>query len=196
MKCPRCGREHAESDGVLCGACREALRSEARAQGASIETTLKVRMSPILREALASAQPGEDFDEALLRALKARHPEQATALLSGVTRMIEVEAQRENLDRQQAIKRLAESDPGPEIVLKTSGGEGSRTVTESQVFRVGDKEYHSLDEMPPDIRRMVERGMERGPAGPAVPRRAVRKSGCLSMLLGGWLWGLLRMIGK
>jgi hypothetical protein len=74
---------------------------------------------------------------------------QLAALLSALTRVIEIEAKRAGEDREQGIRRLAESDPGPEIVLRTSCGESPRMIAEPRVIRVGDKEYGSLEEMPP-----------------------------------------------
>jgi len=150
--------------------------------------TLKVHASPIIREALASAKPGEDFDEALLRALKARYPEEGANLLSALTRIIEIEAKRANEGKQQAIRRLAELDPGPEIVLKTSAGEPTRITAETRVIRVGDKEYHSLEEVPPDIRRAIEGAMS--------GQRVARRAGCISALVSGWLSALLRSVGR
>jgi len=159
--------------------------------GPNHETTLKVRIAPLLREALGSVQPGEDFDEALLRVLKLRHSDQATALLSAHSRLIELECERTGEDKSQTIRRLAESDPGPEIVLKTSGDQPRRTSMETRTFRVGDKEYHSLEEMPPDLRRAVERGM----AGKRTTVKAPRV-GCSWSLLAAPLLPLLRLLWK
>ncbi len=85
---------------------------------------LTVRLSPILSDALASVKPGEGTDEALPRARKARHPEQAAALLSAVTRIVEIESGRAGEDKQATLRRLAQEDPGPEITLRTSAGHG------------------------------------------------------------------------
>ena len=155
------------------------------------ETTLKVRIAPLLREALASAQPGEDFDEALLRVLKLQHPHQATPLLSAHSRLIDLESERTGEDKSQTIRRLAESDPGPEIVLKTSGDQPRRTSMETRTFRVGDKEYHSLEEMPPDLRRAFDRGM----AGKRTTVKAPRV-GCSWSLLAASLLPLLRLLWR
>jgi hypothetical protein len=145
-------------------------------------------VAPVLKEALASAKPGEDIDEALLRALKSRHPKQATALLSALTRIIEVESGRSGEDRDATLSRLADADPGPQVTLRTSGGEVPTTRTTSRVIRVGDKEYHSLDEVPPDIRRALERGMP--------PSRSRPRASCTWALLGGWLIALIRSLGR
>ena len=173
---------------MLCAECREALLSQGTRSGLAGEETLKVRVSPILRDALASVGVAEDLDEALLRALKRRHPEQAAELLSAFTRVLEVESSRARESKRETARRLAESDPGPEILLRTSGGEPRRSAAETRVYRIGGKEYHSLEEMPPDVRMIVERGM-RGEG-------AARRVGCSWALVGGWLLSLLRALGR
>lgn len=148
------------------------------------ESILKVRISPFLREALHSQQAGEDFDEALLRALKAQHPERAAPLLSAITRLIEIEGKREEEHKEQTISRLAGADPGPEIELRTSSGQLPPTISEKSVIRINGQEYHSLDEVPAHLRPLIEKAL-RGETGP-------RKAGCLSVFLGGWLVALWR----
>jgi hypothetical protein len=173
---------------VLCAECREALLSQGTLSGPGDEETLKVRVSPILRDALTSVGVAEDLDEALLRALKKQHPEQAAELLSAFTRVLEVESNRAHESKPEAARRLAESDPGPEIVLRTSRGEPRRSAAETRVYRIGGKEYHSLEEMPPNVRSIVEQGMRGAPS----PSRV----GCSWALVGGWLLSLLRALGR
>ncbi len=118
----------------------------------------KVPLSPMLRAALSGRQPGEDLDEALLRALKAAHPEHAAALLAAATEMIEMEMKATREDRERVVQRLAAADPGPDMTFVTFGAGPLHMNFESMVFveRVGDKIYRSLDEMPEDLRRAVE----------------------------------------
>ncbi len=85
--------------------------------------TFTVEIGPILREALASAGPTEDVDEALLRTLKRRYPGEATNLLSAVSRIAEVEAQRAGVDKREAMRRLAHGEASPELTLCSSGGD-------------------------------------------------------------------------
>jgi len=148
------------------------------------DNTLKVHISPILGDALAFLQPGEDLDEAILRALKARHPDQASALLPAATRIIELESQQAYEDKHQTVRRLAASDPGPEINLRTSGGPISHTSIQSTVIHAGGKEYHSLEELPPDLRQAVEMGFRRGDSSPRL------RVGC-SLVIIALLQGLL-----
>lgn len=149
--------------------------------------TFTIEIGPILREALAAVGPMEDLDEALLRTLKRRCPEEATNLLPAVTRIVEVEAQRSGVDKREAMRRLAEGEAGPEVTLRSSGGElsagglasVSHTFSEQTVIRVGDKEYHSLEDVPPGIRSAIEHSrMSRG----AEPRQVGLRLGCSSAL--------------
>ena len=187
MKCPRCGRTCAEPGAKFCPSCGVPLASDDAAGVIRQHSELRVHLSPILGEALASAPPGEDFDETLLRVLKARYPEQAAPLLSACTRLIEIEARRANEDRPQTIRRLAQSSPGPEIVLRTTGGESPTTIAQTRV-RIGGTEYRSLEEVPPHLRRSIEQAM-RG-------ERAAVRPGCGLMLVGGWLLAVWRLLGK
>jgi len=197
---------------VLCQECRRALVEGGEG------TTVTVQVGPILREAVASVGAGEDIDEALLRALKARYPEEAANLLAAISRIVEMAAREANESTEQAIRRLAESQPGPEITLRRAGGrvvEGgfpttvSETVSETHVIRVGDKEYRSLEEVPPHIRRAIEGAKAKGRrgrrivvAGSDTRRRrpgadgAGLKSGCSWVLAAPLLGALLRLLGK
>jgi hypothetical protein len=118
----------------------------------------KVHLAPLLRAALASRQPGEDLDEAILRALKAAHPEHAVSLLAMATETIDMEMKLTHESREQVVQRLAAADPGPEVTVMTFGAGPLHMNFESMVFvgRAGDKIYRSLDEMPEDLRRAVE----------------------------------------
>jgi hypothetical protein len=154
---------------------------------------LTIRLSPVLREALASAGVGEDLDEALLRVLKSRYPEQATMLLSALTRLIEIEGKPGGERKEETIKRLADADPGPEIALKISAGretegtgEGTvSTVSERTVIRIGDQEYQSLDEVPAHLRAALARGMNEGGTAPRTGCSLAVAGVLLGALLGG-----------
>jgi hypothetical protein len=148
------------------------------------EETLSIRASPILREALSSVGPGEDFDEALLRTLKARYPEHAAALLSAHSQVIAFEAERAGLSRQQAIRQLAESEPGPEITFKVSRHVTTQAVADSEVVTVADERYASLAEVPAHLRPAVEQALR--------SQEAKSRRGCLWALIGGWLGGFVR----
>lgn len=198
-RCPRCGREHGEPKELLCPACRAEIVPDASEHRTGETKTFTVEIGPILREALVSAGPTEDVDEALLRTLKRRYPDQATDLLPAVSRIAEVEAQRAGVDKREAMRRLAKGEIGPELTLRSSGGElsagglasASHTFAEQTLIRVGDKEYHSLEEVPPHIRHAIERSrMSRG----AEPRRVGLRLGCSSALAALMLVALVRLL--
>jgi hypothetical protein len=176
--------------------------SDAGEHGIGETKTFTVAIGPILREALALAGPGEDVDEALLRTLKRHYPDDATNLLSAVVRIAEVEARRASVDKREAMRRLAHGEANPELTLRSSGGDVSagglasvsHTFSEQTVVRIGDEEYHSLDEVPSLLRPMVERGMsrarQRGTPASGEPKRRGVRLGCswaaISALLRLW----------
>jgi hypothetical protein len=186
-KCQRCGRIFTESADPLCAVCKEELQAGLDAAEKSAGGALKVRVSPIIKAARAAQKPGEDFDEALLRALKAHYPEQATHLLPALNKLIEFEANNVNETKEQTLARLAEAEPGPEITFKSSTA-GPIKVSTEIIFN--SKKYSSLDEVPPHLREMVQKAMR------GQKTFTTRKTGCLSFLLGGWIIAILRGLGK
>jgi len=181
--CPRCGRNHSETDNVLCSACPAEPVSETTSS-ASSQT---IQLAPILRQALAQVQPGEDLDEALLRALKADRPAEAAMLLPAISRLIADEVDRHGGSREEAVRRLAEGASGGEITMRTSDGRSPTftTITEKRVIMLGNKEFESLNELPPDVRRAVEAGLSYG----QKPRVRV---GCSAALVVGLLGAFTR----
>lgn len=168
MKCPRCGRTHEASGIPLCPDCRAELSQGSSSARPSQATSLNIDLAPILREALSSRRPGEDLDEALLRALKAHHPEHGLALLPPLTRVIETEAQAAGVDRAEAVARIAQRESGLPITFRTShhtsppqrDADGTTiSLTGSTVINIDGKRYKSLDEVPPHLRGAVEQGL-------------------------------------
>jgi hypothetical protein len=172
------------------------------------QDSVSVEIGPILVRATATVGPGEDFDEALLRVLKERHPEEAAGLLSAITRLIEIESKQSGEGREDTIRRLVAGTPSPKLQMQTSQteiasgsllgsefhGGGSETTSQQTVIRIGDQEYHSLDGVPAHLRPMVERGMSRAwhtrsPLG-AEPKRPGLRLGCswavVSAVLRAW----------
>jgi len=185
--CPRCGREHDDPAMPLCEQCRAALLRDGN------HDSLTLEVGPILAQAQAAIGPGEDFDEALLRVLKQRHPEYATGLFSAVTRLIEAEEKQSGEQREEVVRRLVARAPAPTLQIRTSRSEitsgslmgsdfslgASETTSERTVIRIGNEEYHSLEEVPPHLRPMIERGMSRArrdrpPIGTQPTQRGVR----------------------
>jgi len=176
--CPRCGSAPVAPGEVLCRACREAVLAGGAAQ------TERIELAPVLREALASAAPGEDFDEALLRALKRTHPAQSAALLPAVTRLLETEAERTGEDRRTVAQRMADSEHLPPLTFTSNLGRPT-VVRETRITTSEGKTYHSLAELPPEMRRSLESQLSRREK-PKV------KMGCsMLLLLSGLLLSLL-----
>ncbi len=150
------------------------------------ETTL--HLGPLLREALAHRGPAEDLDEALLRTLKAQGQEHGPALLAAVGSVLEMEMKRTGETREQVAARLAAEEQGPQVSFRHHGL--TTTITKTVKIRAGGKEYHSLEELPPELREAVARALPGGesetplpsPTPPAGPRVVV-KSGCFSLLM-------------
>jgi hypothetical protein len=186
-KCQRCGRIFTESADPLCAVCKEELQAGLGAAEKSAGGGLKVRVSPIIKAARASQKPGEDFDEALLRALKAHYPERAAHLLPALNKLVEFEANNANENREQTLARLVEAEPGPEITFKSSTAGPIKASTEI-IFN--SKKYSSLDEVPPHLREMVQKAMR------GQKTVVVRRAGCMSFLLGGWAIAIFRGLGK
>ncbi|MFB3882276.1 MAG: hypothetical protein ACE149_13500 [Armatimonadota bacterium] len=180
--CRRCGRKLPGPDTGLCADCQAALPLEVMPSSKS----QPIQLGPILSEALAQVQPGEDLDEALLRALKSQRPEEAATLLPAVSRLISEEAQRQGGSREDAARRLAETGSSGEITVRTSGGRFPTftTVVEKRVITLGDKKYGPLEELPPEARRAVEAELRR------VERPKVRV-GCSTALLSVMLSALM-----
>ena len=183
--CPRCGRKNSEPEKVLCSDCRAALVLEARSTSPASAQT--VQLSPILTDALAQVQPGEDLDEALLRALKSRQPADAAMLFPALSRLIADEAQRRGGSKEEAVRRLAEAGPSSEITVRTSGQRSPTftSVTETRVIRLGDSKHRSLEELPPQVQRAAEFRLSRR-------ERPNLRLGCSAALLSGLLAVLLR----
>ena len=199
--CPQCGRTYHVPGVTSCPVCHVALAPDAApgpAAPAGNET--QIDLAPILRQALAARQPGEDLDEALLRALKGQHPEHAASLLSAVTRVLELQSQRSGETKDQVASRLAQQDSGVQINFRWGGGpvgppqefpgrppvgpgnhtfHSSSSTTSTTVINIGGKEYHSLEEVPAHLRPMVERAI--GRARPPAPTS--RRVGCSVGLL-------------
>jgi hypothetical protein len=180
--CPRCGSAQVAPGEVLCRTCREALL----AGGA--KDTMKIDLVPILRDALTTAGPGEDFDEALLRALKRTQPEHSAALLPALTRVLGTEAQRTGEDKRAVAQRMADDQRVPDLTFSSNLGR-PKVVRETRITTSEGKTYHSLEELPPHLRRSLKSQLSRREK-PKV------KMGCSSWLLGGPLLCLLRALWR
>jgi len=180
--CPRCGKVPLSPGEGICHACQ----AELLAGGTS--ETMQIELAPVLREALATAVPEEDFDEALLRALKRLHPAQAAALFPAFSRLLEAESKATGEDKRRVAQRLADSQRRPDLTLTSHLGRPT-VIHETRVTTSGGKTYHSLEELPPELRRAVEAKLSRREK-PQV------KMGCSMALLAGCLLCLFRALWR
>ena len=184
--CPRCGRKNSEPEKVLCSDCRAALVLEASSGSPASAQTQTIQLVPILGDALAQVQPGEDLDEALLRALKSRQPADAAMLFPALSRLIAEEAQRRGGSKEEAVRRLAEAGPTSEITVRTSGQRSPTftSVTETRVIKLGGGKHQSLEELPPELHRAADIRFSRR-------ERPNLRIGCSTALLCGLLAAVL-----
>jgi len=180
--CPRCKKTLLTSGEGICQACQ----TELLAGGG--RDAVRIEIGPVLRDALATAAAGEDFEEALLRALKRSHPSRSAALFPAFSRLLETEAERTGEDRRRVAQRMADSEDVPGLTF-ISNLDQPTTVTETRITTSEGKTYHSLDELPPHLRRSLESQLSRR-------ERPQVKMGCSSVLLGGCLALLLRALWR
>lgn len=111
---------------------------------------LKIDVAAVARQVLQDRQPGEDLDEAILRACKHLYAESGAMAFQAVRGAIQSHADRNKEDFENALRDIAE------------GGGGMRSVAgiiTTQRITAG-----SLDELPPEMRAEVEK---RSPPGRA-----------------------------
>jgi len=105
---------------------------------------LQIDAKQVLQQALNEVEPGEDIDEAILRACKALHPEQHALVFPVMIRMVEMMVERQGGSKTEVIRRIAGSEGGMSITVQSS------TVTK-QVFkcgRCGHTESNEFDRCP------------------------------------------------
>jgi hypothetical protein len=149
---------------------------------------------PLLRQALSETAGGEDFDEALLRVLKAQYPEHATTLFSAFTQLVDMEVRMKNLPRLEVIKQLAESDSSPQMKFSsTDKGPLHMTTTTSFNFKI-TKGNPAMEDFLPEIRNALEESRRTGT--PITIRKVDTRTGCATFVLGGWLVALVKLLFK
>ena len=116
---------------------------------------MEIDARAILSQALDDTKPGEDTDEAILRACKTHYPGQHTEVFAAVTCMIEAAAEQEGLSKPDAVRRLVETSGTVSIRLRTSSGSAPVAGQPSGT-------PVSLDDLPPEIRARVEQAIASG----------------------------------
>jgi hypothetical protein len=114
------------------------------------EKNLSIDAAAVAREALQVRQPGEDIDEALLRACKKLYGESGMFAFQGIQGALGALAGRGNLDRESALKQMAGGQSGVQMRIST-------TIRTTE--KTGAK---SLDDLSPELRAKVEQAFAEG----------------------------------
>lgn len=167
MPCPICGRELGPQETT----CRHCQPAGSQTQRATVD------IDELLRTVLAQSPTEETLAETLTKEAVARHPGVGGSLADMLLRQIEGKAMARGMSRLQAAEELAR-------------GQSSVTTEMTTTTRT----YHSLDEMPPELRAKAEEAMQRAKAegkpvviherqltGPTL-RRVEVKPGCGSVI--------------
>jgi hypothetical protein len=83
--------------------------------GTPMENELVIDVKGVVDDVAQTRQPGEDLDEAILRATKARYPEQSLAVFNAIRALLDMQVARSKASPEEALQHLG----GP-IVLRTS----------------------------------------------------------------------------
>lgn len=128
---------------------------------------LQIDAKQVLQQALADAKPGEDIDEAILRACKTLHAGQHSEVFTAVSRMIDAMAQGQGVPKDEAIRQLASSPGAATISMHSS------TVTTTSTATDGDLD--SLDDLPPEIQAKLREARATGGGRVVIERKVVGK---------------------
>jgi rubrerythrin len=133
---------------------------------------LKIDLASVAALAVKDLQPGEDLDEALLRSCKKLYGESGVIAFDAIQSALSAFATKKKIDKGTALAQLVS---GQEPVSITSRTE---TVTTERI--VG-----SLDELPPEIRRMAQEAAASGKSQQKTfTMRLGSKTGSLGTLSG------------
>lgn len=167
MQCPICGNELGPQE-TTCPRCQPAGGQTQR---------VTVDIDELLRTVLAQAPTEEALAETLTKEAVAQHPGVGGSLADALLRQLDGIALSRGIGRLQAAEEMAR-------------GQSSITTEMTTTTRT----YHSLDEMPPDLRAKAEEAMRQAKAegkpvvirerrftGPTLQRVDV-KPGCGSVI--------------
>jgi hypothetical protein len=115
-----------------------------------------ILLSEICREALATRAPGEDLDEALLRAAKKLYPEEGLNIFSTIQEVLKVREQAQGKPRNELVSAMAQGQDSFEMTQTTFG----TTVKGGVNFKFGV----NLSTMPPEMKSLVEEALAKGKA--------------------------------
>jgi len=155
MRCPQCGYVFGPLDRE-CPRCRgtgDAPQSEAASRSVDVDA--------LVREALAGQPGAEELDAAIARVVRARYPQASGALTDALGRLLEAEMARQHCSRLEAAQRIAQGGVQGQLQVETT------TSTST---------YHSLEELPPELRERVERMMAGGKSVQRLPESRTRST--------------------
>jgi predicted nucleic acid-binding Zn-ribbon protein len=112
---------------------------------------LNIDVGSVAREAIAERKPDEDLDEAILRSCKKLYGEAGVTAFQAVQSAATALAQREDGDREKALRRIAD------------GKASVNVVTRMLITRNGSTK--SLNDLPPEMRAEVEKALASGKSG-------------------------------
>ena len=131
---------------------------------------LTIDVASVAREAIAEREPEEDLDEAILRSCKKLYGEAGVTAFQAVQSAATALAQREDGDREKALRRIAD-------------GKASVNVVRMRITRKGSTK--SLDDLSPEMRAEVEKSLTSGKSGNIVISQMVNGNMAVSGSLAG-----------
>jgi len=110
---------------------------------------LQIDLASVAAQAMKDRQPGEDPDEALLRSCKKLYGESGATAFQAIQNALSAFASQKNIDKATALQQLA-------------GGQGPVSITSRTETVTTEKIAGSIDELPPEIRKMAEQALASG----------------------------------
>lgn len=132
---------------------------------------LKIDVASVARDALTDCQPGEDLNEAILRTCKKLYGETGVTAFQAVQSAVTALAQRDNGDREKALRSIAEAKASVTVVANIHVSHNSAAK--------------SLDDLSSGMRAEVEKAFALGKSGKIVFRAAINKHNAASESVDG-----------
>jgi hypothetical protein len=132
---------------------------------------LKIDVAGVAREAIAERGPEEDLDEAILRSCKKLYGEAGVTAFQAVQSAAAALAQREDGDREKALRRIADGKASVNVVARV------------RITQKGSTK--SLDDLPPEMRAEVEKALASGKSGNIVISQTVNGNKVVSGSVAG-----------
>ena len=132
---------------------------------------LKIDVAGVAREAVAERRPEEDLDEAILRSCKKLYGEAGVTAFQAVQSAASALAQRENGDREKALRRMADGKASVNVVARVRITQNGATKT--------------LDDLSPEMRAQVEKALASGKSEKIIISQALNGNNAASGSLAG-----------